>query len=67
LIAIDAWSKAQHEALTAEVTQEVRVASNAADAIGTLGTSRPPLTAMFEDVFGEPDARLARQRHALGL
>jgi 2-oxoisovalerate dehydrogenase E1 component subunit alpha len=67
LIGIGEWSDVQHEALSAQIAQEVRAAAKAAEAVGTLGTSRPSLAAMFEHVFDTPDDRLTHQRRALGL
>jgi 2-oxoisovalerate dehydrogenase E1 component alpha subunit len=67
LIAIGAWSDAQHEVLLAEVIEEVRSAATIAESVGTLGKSRPNLAAMFEDVFEKEDSRLTRQRQALGV
>jgi 2-oxoisovalerate dehydrogenase E1 component alpha subunit len=67
LISQGRWSEAQHETLVAEMTEEVRVAAKAAEALGTLGTSRPGVAAMFEDVFETSDNRLIKQRLQLGL
>jgi 2-oxoisovalerate dehydrogenase E1 component alpha subunit len=67
LIGLGEWSDTRHAALVAEVTEEVRVAAKAAEQIGTLGTSRPSVAAMFEDIFETADDRLTQQRRELGL
>ena len=60
------WSDERHAALEAELTEHVRLTQKEAEAIGTLGKSKPKLDAMFEHVFKEPDWRLRRQRQTLG-
>jgi 2-oxoisovalerate dehydrogenase E1 component alpha subunit len=62
LIEIGAWSEPQHDALRAQVRQEVLSAARTAEAQGTLGVSKPPLQALFEDVYATEDPRLERQR-----
>lgn len=52
----------QFEGMKAEVEEEVRAAARQAEAIGTLGKSSPEATAMFDDVFAEPDWRLRQQQ-----
>lgn len=61
------WSEERHVQLEAELQDEVRSAQKEAEAIGTLGKSKPPLDEMFEDVFKEADWRLIEQRRELGL
>jgi 2-oxoisovalerate dehydrogenase E1 component alpha subunit len=67
LISLGHLSDAQHEALAAEVTEEVRTAAKESEAVGTLGKSRPDVATMFEDVFEEPDWRLRQQRQESGV
>lgn len=67
LIAIGEWSEAQHEALEAELTQAVRAAAKAGEAVGTLGQSKPSTREMFEDVYKEADWRIVEQRRELGF
>jgi 2-oxoisovalerate dehydrogenase E1 component alpha subunit len=61
------WSDEQHEAAEKEAVEQVRAAGREAEAIGTLGQSRPSVKEMFEDVFKEPDWRLRRQRQEVGV
>lgn len=67
LIAIGEWSEAQHEALEAELTQAVRAAAKAGEAVGTLGQSKPSTREMLEDVYKEADWRIVEQRRELGF
>ena len=67
LQASGALTQKQFEQLSAEVTEEVRAAGAASEAIGTLGKSRPTVESMFDDVFAEPDWRLAQQRKEIGV
>ncbi|RDE09020.1 thiamine pyrophosphate-dependent enzyme [Pelagibacterium lacus] len=67
LIALGAWDAARHEALAAELTAEIRAASRQAEAVGTLGQSKPNPREMFEDVFAEPDWRIIEQRREAGV
>ncbi|WP_130617944.1 thiamine pyrophosphate-dependent enzyme [Dyella amyloliquefaciens] len=62
LIALGEWSEEQHAAMEAELFAQVRTAAREAEAVGTLGQSRPPVGKMFEQVFTAPDWRLERQR-----
>ncbi|MEJ2458413.1 MAG: thiamine pyrophosphate-dependent enzyme [Novosphingobium sp.] len=62
LIAIGAWDEERHVSLAAELDAAVRAAVKEAEAIGTLGKSKPPVEQMFECVFKEPDWRLIEQR-----
>ena len=61
------WDDAQHAALLNELDLEVRAAVKEAEAVGTLGKSKPPTGEMFEGVFKELDWRLVEQRRELGL
>ena len=65
LTAIGEWDEARHEALIEELKDKVKVAVKEAEAIGTLGQSKPPIEEMFEDVFETPDWRLREQRRRL--
>lgn len=65
LIMLDEWDEARHEDLAAELEADVKAAVKQGEAIGTLGKSKPPLDAMFEDVFKEPDWRVVEQRREL--
>lgn len=67
LIAIGEWSEERHTQLEAECEEEVRAAQRAADAVGTLGKSKPSVAEMFEGVFKEPDWRVIEQRRELGV
>ncbi len=66
LIVIGEWDEERHEAQQAELTEAVRSAVRAAEAVGTLGKSKPPLGEMFEGVFAEPDWRVIEQRREAG-
>ncbi|MBR0828624.1 3-methyl-2-oxobutanoate dehydrogenase (2-methylpropanoyl-transferring) subunit alpha [Bradyrhizobium manausense] len=67
LIAIDEWSDERHVQLEAELTETIRAAQKEAEAIGTIGKSRPSLVEMFEGVFKEPDWRVIEQRREAGI
>jgi 2-oxoisovalerate dehydrogenase E1 component alpha subunit len=67
LIHIGEWSTEQLEAVEKAAVEEVRAAGREAEAIGTLGQSRPSVKEMFEDVYKEPDWRLRRQRQEVGV
>ncbi|MBL8245055.1 MAG: 3-methyl-2-oxobutanoate dehydrogenase (2-methylpropanoyl-transferring) subunit alpha, partial [Rhodanobacteraceae bacterium] len=67
LIAIGAWSEAQHEALTQELDEYVRAAQKEAESYGTLGVKPTSAASMFEDVFKEVPQHLIRQRQELGV
>ncbi|WP_066554594.1 thiamine pyrophosphate-dependent enzyme [Croceicoccus bisphenolivorans] len=66
LISIGEWDDERHSALLAEIDAQVRSAVREAEAVGTLGKSKPPLSEMFEGVFAEPDWRLIEQRSEIG-
>ena len=53
--------------MLAELDAEVRTAVKQAEAVGTLGRSKPPTGEMFECVFKEPDWRVIEQRRELGV
>jgi 2-oxoisovalerate dehydrogenase E1 component alpha subunit len=67
LIALGEWDEARQAALAEELDQQVRAAVKEAEAVGTLGKSKPPLAEMFEGVFKEPDWRVIEQRRELGI
>lgn len=67
LIGLGVWDEARHAALVEELDAEVRSAVKAAEAVGTVGLSKPPREEMFEGVFKDPDWRLLEQRKELGL
>jgi 2-oxoisovalerate dehydrogenase E1 component alpha subunit len=67
LIRQGAWSEAKHKALEKEVAEQVRAAAKEAEAIGTLGQSRPSVKEMFEDVYKEQPWHLRRQRQEIGF
>jgi len=66
LVAIGEWDDNRHAALIAELDTEVRSAVREAEAVGTLGKSKPPVSEMFEGVFAEPDWRLIEQSREIG-
>jgi 2-oxoisovalerate dehydrogenase E1 component alpha subunit len=61
------WDEARHVQCEAELTETVRAAAKAGEAIGTLGKSKPPVSEMFEGVFETPDWRAREQRGELGV
>ena len=67
LIGLGEWSNDQHAACEQEAVEQVRAAAREAEAVGTLGQSRPETATMFEDVYKEMDWRLVRQKAELGL
>jgi 2-oxoisovalerate dehydrogenase E1 component alpha subunit len=56
-----------YAAMLNEVSEEVRAAGREADAVGTLGKSRPEPAVMFEDIFAQPDWRHRQQRDEAGV
>lgn len=67
LTAIGEWDDDRHTALIEALDQRVRAAVKEAEAVGTLGKSKPSVAEMFESVFKEPDWRLIEQRRELGI
>ena len=68
LTTLGRWSDADHAALVAEVTEEVRLALKEAEAIGVLGTGeRPSPATLFDDVYKEQPWHLRRQRQEAGF
>ena len=66
-IELGVWDDARHAALEAECLEEVKAAGREAEAVGTLGQSRPSTKEMFLDVFKEPDWRIREQRGQVGV
>ncbi len=68
LVALGAWSDAEHEATQKEMEAMVAAAQKEAEQSGTLadGHVRSPAE-MFEDVYKEMPAHLRRQRQELGI
>ncbi|MCU6453150.1 3-methyl-2-oxobutanoate dehydrogenase (2-methylpropanoyl-transferring) subunit alpha [Sphingomonas sp. A2-49] len=67
LIGLGEWSDERHAQLEAELTEALRDAQRAADAVGSLGQSKPSVAEMFEGVFKEPDWRVIEQRREMGI
>ncbi|MDO1559396.1 thiamine pyrophosphate-dependent enzyme [Brevundimonas sp. 2R-24] len=67
LIALGEWDEERHAAAEKDAVEQVRAAGKEAEAIGTIGQSRPSVKTMFEDVYKEPDWRLIRQRQEVGV
>ncbi|MBB6124647.1 thiamine pyrophosphate-dependent enzyme [Sphingobium subterraneum] len=67
LIAIGEWDAERHQALVDDVTQAVKDGVKQAEAVGTLGQSKPDIATMFEDIFAEPDWRICEERKTMGL
>lgn len=67
LIAEGVWSETEHNQMEVELNEAVLTAQRAAEAVGTLGKSKPPVSEMFEGVFKEPDWRIQEQRLEMGL
>lgn len=68
LIKNNAWSEAQHEALTEELTAEVRAAAKEAESYGTLNNGpQPSADEMFNNVFKEMPEHLRKQRQEMGV
>ena len=65
LIALGEWSEDRHSRMLVELETEVRNALKAAEAIGVLGSSKPDLRTMFEDVFKVMPAHLEAQYQQL--
>ena len=66
LIALAAWSEAQHEAQERELTASVKAAQKEAEKNGILGHGlHQPLESMFEDVFERLPPHLVEQREQM--
>ena len=60
------WNEESQSELTQELEAQVRTALKAAEAIGTLGHSKPPVSSMFDGVFKERDWRAVEQFREMG-
>jgi 2-oxoisovalerate dehydrogenase E1 component alpha subunit len=67
LVALGEWSDDQQAQAEADAVEQVRAAGREAEAIGTLGQSRPSVKTMFEEVFATEDWRLVEQRREVGV
>jgi 2-oxoisovalerate dehydrogenase E1 component alpha subunit len=67
LISLGEWSEEQHKAAEEDALEQVKAAGKEAEAIGTLGVSRPSTREMFEDVYAEQPWNLKRQRQEVGV
>lgn len=67
LVALGEWDDARHTAAEADAVEQVRAAGREAEAIGTLGNSRPSVKTMFEDVYATDDWRIREQRQEVGV
>lgn len=67
LISRGDWDEKRHETLEAELKKSVVLAVKQAEAIGTLGESKPSVKEMFDGVFEELDWRLLEQRGEIGI
>jgi 2-oxoisovalerate dehydrogenase E1 component alpha subunit len=61
------WDDERQAATEAEAVEQVRAAGREAEAIGTLGQSRPSVKTMFEDVYSSDDWRIREQRQEVGV
>ena len=67
LTAIGEWDDERHATAQAEALEQVRAAGKEAEAVGTLGQSKPSTREMFEEVYATEDWRLRRQRQEVGV
>lgn len=67
LITLGEWSEEQHKAAEEDALEQVKAAGKEAEAIGTLGVSRPSTKEMFEDVYAEQPWNLRKQRQEVGV
>jgi 2-oxoisovalerate dehydrogenase E1 component alpha subunit len=67
LVGLGAWDESQQKAAEKQAADEVKAAAKEAEAVGTLGQSRPSARTMFEDVYKEEPWHLRRQRQDLGI
>jgi 2-oxoisovalerate dehydrogenase E1 component alpha subunit len=67
LVGLGEWSEARQKSLEKEAADEIKAAAKEAEAIGTLGQSRPSAKTMFEDVYKEEPWHLRQQRQELGI
>jgi 2-oxoisovalerate dehydrogenase E1 component alpha subunit len=67
LIEVGEWSTERHDAMLEELAHGLKAAQREADAVGSLGESKPSVREMFEGVFKEADWRVIEQRRELGI
>lgn len=67
LIKKGVWSDERHTQMESELAEHLQEALREAEAVGTLGNSKPSVREMFEGVFKEPDWRVIEQRRELGI
>jgi 2-oxoisovalerate dehydrogenase E1 component alpha subunit len=67
LTGLGEWDDERHASTEAEAVEQVRAAGREAEAIGTLGQSRPSVKTMFEDVYATEDWRIREQRQEVGV
>jgi 2-oxoisovalerate dehydrogenase E1 component alpha subunit len=67
LVGCGVWSEEEHRALHEKLVEEVREIGKQADAVGTLGQSKPSVAEAFADVYKTDDWRLRRQRQKVGI
>lgn len=67
LIGLGEWSEDRHATLIENLKAAVQTAAKQAEAIGTLGKSKPDVGEMFNGVFKHPDWRQIEQRREIGL
>ncbi|MBW3616574.1 MAG: 3-methyl-2-oxobutanoate dehydrogenase (2-methylpropanoyl-transferring) subunit alpha [Proteobacteria bacterium] len=67
LTGLGEWDDARQAAAEADAVEQVRAAGREAEAVGTLGQSRPSVKTMFEDVYAGDDWRIREQRQEVGV
>jgi 2-oxoisovalerate dehydrogenase E1 component alpha subunit len=67
LTVLGEWDDERHKAAEEEALEQVRAAGREAEAVGTLGQSKPSTKEMFEEVYATEDWRLRRQRQEVGV
>ena len=60
LVALGEWDEARHLALQAELTEAVRAAVKEGETVGSLGTSKPSVREMFEQLASR-EAKMVRE------
>lgn len=67
LTGLGEWDDERQAAAEAEAVGQVRAAGRQAEAVGTLGQSRPSVRTMFEDIYSTDDWRIREQRQEVGV
>jgi 2-oxoisovalerate dehydrogenase E1 component alpha subunit len=67
MILLGIWSIDRHAQLVDELKSALQTALKDAEAVGTLGKSKPDVREMFNGVFKEPDWRHLEQLREMGL